>query len=457
MKAIKYLLIGFILFSFLNPQSYLHSTECVIICTGPSAYAYHSSNNCWGLNRCSASIESVTLKQAMSMGRRPCKVCGGSPFSCDNPGRQTDECDEKVAEIKEKLNSQINKLERTNTELNKSNSLLSQSNNKLKNDNQKLVRINNVLNSPYKNPDSVLLATYQLLEDKQKFEEQKNDFDNYCTISKKQLDKYHDSLNELFIQYYAVNQQYQKDLKSLGADKLNLDQKNMEFEIRYKNSVEILNNADKINELLNEKYREISSKTQYQQDKEYSLESRERKIAEDLTKIKIERGILTKDIQNAGNIYPERFSFEIVTKPQYCISNSTFKTGALDLSLGLLFRFDANRNLYSNNERLNKFGIVYTYKSELNYKNLSHIGYLQSLNLVFDFKEVLRTGIGYSFLKSQSIQKAEGIINIPFQLFLTRYPVLVGISSNINFNNRFTYLNTEVGICLGIGFDFGKM
>ncbi len=46
----------------------------VLICNSQSAYAYHS-HECHGLNRCKASISSVSESQARSSGYRPCKIC----------------------------------------------------------------------------------------------------------------------------------------------------------------------------------------------------------------------------------------------------------------------------------------------------------------------------------------------------------------------------------------------
>jgi hypothetical protein len=46
----------------------------VYVCGG-SAYAYHNSDNCNGLNRCSHGVSAVTVAEAEGMGRRPCKKC----------------------------------------------------------------------------------------------------------------------------------------------------------------------------------------------------------------------------------------------------------------------------------------------------------------------------------------------------------------------------------------------
>ena len=47
----------------------------VYICTGPESKRYHSNSNCRGLNKCSASIEKVTVAKAKSMKRTACRIC----------------------------------------------------------------------------------------------------------------------------------------------------------------------------------------------------------------------------------------------------------------------------------------------------------------------------------------------------------------------------------------------
>lgn len=47
----------------------------VYICTGPKAKAYHKTDRCRGLNRCSGKVVSVSLEKAKQMGRRPCGIC----------------------------------------------------------------------------------------------------------------------------------------------------------------------------------------------------------------------------------------------------------------------------------------------------------------------------------------------------------------------------------------------
>jgi hypothetical protein len=49
--------------------------NAVYVCGGGSAYAFHSSSSCSGLNRCSSGVSAVSLADAQSMGRTPCKKC----------------------------------------------------------------------------------------------------------------------------------------------------------------------------------------------------------------------------------------------------------------------------------------------------------------------------------------------------------------------------------------------
>jgi hypothetical protein len=47
----------------------------VYVCGGGAAYAYHTSDGCAGLNRCSHGVSAVTVAEAEGMGRQPCKKC----------------------------------------------------------------------------------------------------------------------------------------------------------------------------------------------------------------------------------------------------------------------------------------------------------------------------------------------------------------------------------------------
>lgn len=46
----------------------------VLICNSSSSYAYHSYE-CRGLSRCRSGISKITISEAESMGRVPCKNC----------------------------------------------------------------------------------------------------------------------------------------------------------------------------------------------------------------------------------------------------------------------------------------------------------------------------------------------------------------------------------------------
>jgi hypothetical protein len=58
-----------------TPTAQLPTTPKVYVCGGGSAYVYHSSEGCAGLNRCSHGVSAVTVAEAEGMGRRPCKKC----------------------------------------------------------------------------------------------------------------------------------------------------------------------------------------------------------------------------------------------------------------------------------------------------------------------------------------------------------------------------------------------
>jgi hypothetical protein len=51
------------------------ATPKVYVCGGGSAYAYHNSDGCAGLSRCSHGVSAITVAEAEGMGRRPCKKC----------------------------------------------------------------------------------------------------------------------------------------------------------------------------------------------------------------------------------------------------------------------------------------------------------------------------------------------------------------------------------------------
>ena len=47
----------------------------VYICTGGSSEKYHSTDTCSALASCSKAVREVTLADAQSKGRTPCKRC----------------------------------------------------------------------------------------------------------------------------------------------------------------------------------------------------------------------------------------------------------------------------------------------------------------------------------------------------------------------------------------------
>ncbi len=47
----------------------------VYICVSKNAVAYHSNQNCRGLNKCTHEIKNVNISKAKDMGYRACKIC----------------------------------------------------------------------------------------------------------------------------------------------------------------------------------------------------------------------------------------------------------------------------------------------------------------------------------------------------------------------------------------------
>ena len=77
------ILIGFIAYAVTTPSctqspaaKEIGKTDSVWICNSTTAYAYHSSSSCRGLNRCTHGIVKVSASDAVNkMGRVPCKIC----------------------------------------------------------------------------------------------------------------------------------------------------------------------------------------------------------------------------------------------------------------------------------------------------------------------------------------------------------------------------------------------
>lgn len=78
-----FVLFVFLLASCTNPsrqQGSIHGImgqreETVYVCTGPMSQCYHATRYCKGLERCSKSVEAVSVAEAVQAGRRPCKWC----------------------------------------------------------------------------------------------------------------------------------------------------------------------------------------------------------------------------------------------------------------------------------------------------------------------------------------------------------------------------------------------
>lgn len=47
----------------------------VWICTGKKSHAYHSTNECYGIQSCRASKKKISKDKAIAMGRTPCHYC----------------------------------------------------------------------------------------------------------------------------------------------------------------------------------------------------------------------------------------------------------------------------------------------------------------------------------------------------------------------------------------------
>lgn len=52
-----------------------HVVNGVFVCTGKFAKKYHRTQHCPGLGNCSGEILEVTVEQAQSQGKTPCKKC----------------------------------------------------------------------------------------------------------------------------------------------------------------------------------------------------------------------------------------------------------------------------------------------------------------------------------------------------------------------------------------------
>jgi hypothetical protein len=74
--------VGFIPNKFIISTTYTTLKEDspkteVLICNSKTAYAYHN-HECRGLLECTHSVSSVTLEEAISLNKKPCKYCYGA-------------------------------------------------------------------------------------------------------------------------------------------------------------------------------------------------------------------------------------------------------------------------------------------------------------------------------------------------------------------------------------------
>ena len=83
-KFFLFAVLSIFLFSFTNPHHQLrkHLTaaclknDSVFICVSGRAYAYHSTLECRGLQRCTHQIMKTSLYEAVNKyGYRACKIC----------------------------------------------------------------------------------------------------------------------------------------------------------------------------------------------------------------------------------------------------------------------------------------------------------------------------------------------------------------------------------------------
>jgi hypothetical protein len=52
-----------------------HPTETVYVCLSKTSYAYHSSDGCNGLNRCTHEVKALREAEAQKLGKRKCLKC----------------------------------------------------------------------------------------------------------------------------------------------------------------------------------------------------------------------------------------------------------------------------------------------------------------------------------------------------------------------------------------------
>jgi hypothetical protein len=51
------------------------TVDTVNVCMSPTSYAYHSSDGCNGLNRCTHEVKALREAEAQKLGKRKCLKC----------------------------------------------------------------------------------------------------------------------------------------------------------------------------------------------------------------------------------------------------------------------------------------------------------------------------------------------------------------------------------------------
>lgn len=57
------------------PTTHRTTTAAVYVCMSKGSVAYHSTNECAGLNRCNHEVQSMSTTAAEELGKRPCLKC----------------------------------------------------------------------------------------------------------------------------------------------------------------------------------------------------------------------------------------------------------------------------------------------------------------------------------------------------------------------------------------------
>lgn len=77
-------------------------THEVWICTGRKSHAYHSNDECYGIQACRSRVKKVSLEEAVSMGRTPCHYCHEETDSENEESYDPDQYDSYEQYLEEK-------------------------------------------------------------------------------------------------------------------------------------------------------------------------------------------------------------------------------------------------------------------------------------------------------------------------------------------------------------------